>query len=218
MNEKNEKDIIDDEQVKVDNKPNDEVTEDKKQEEVTSNEGAENVDVVEEKKEETTETNEEVETPNSETTETKQVEKVSKDSSAKKAKKKKQTEEDSWFIKIFKEEHKWETYLLGFISCVAIGIGALILTDVLVFKADTPVLSDYPDVVGWVFEIFGIIGLLLFIIPIFRPTKKEIVHLTYPTKKLFLANVFRVFVFITFMALIFLLFESVISAILGKIV
>ncbi len=135
----------------------------------------------------------------------------------KKKKSPKKKEEDSWFIKVLKEEHKWETYLLGFISCVAMGIGALILTDVLVFKPGTPVLSDYPTQIGWIFEIFGIIGFLLFIIPIFKPTKKEIVHLHLPSKKIFGGNVTRVFLFLTIMALVFMLYESVISAILGKL-
>ncbi len=149
--------------------------------------------------------------------EPKKEKKVKKEKDPKKNAKGKK-EEESWFIKVLKEEHKWETYLLGFISCVAIGIGALILTDVLVFKADTPVLSDYPHQVGWVFEIFGIIGFLLFIIPIFKPTTKEAKHLNLPTRTLFLTNVSRVFIFLTIMACIFMLYESVISAILGKFI
>ncbi|MFI3329689.1 MAG: hypothetical protein R3Y05_04255 [bacterium] len=146
-------------------------------------------------------------------TTSKPVEKVEK----KKKNTDKKKEEESWFVKILKEEHKWETYLLGFISCVAMGIGTLFLTDALTFKAGTPILSEYPYHVGWVFVVFGVIGFLLFIIPIFKPTKKEIVHLNYPTKKLFGGNVTRVFLFLTIMALIFMLYESVISAILGKI-
>lgn len=134
-----------------------------------------------------------------------------------KKKKEKKKEEESWFLKVLKEEHKWETYLLGFISCVAMGVGALILTDVVVFDPGTPVLSDYPTQVGWTFSIFGIVGFLLFIIPIFKPTKKEIVHLKLPTKNLFLGNVTRVFLFLTIMALVFMLYESVISAIVGKV-
>ncbi|MFI3252086.1 MAG: hypothetical protein R3Y60_02980 [bacterium] len=153
-------------------------------------------------------TNEEV--VNEEVTTTKAVE-------PKKNNKKKKDEPENWFIKVLKEEHKWETYLLGFISCVAMGIGALVLSDVLVFKDNTPVLGEYSTVVGWVFVAFGLIGFLLFIIPIFKPTKKEIKHLSLPSKGVFGGNVARVFIFLIFMASVFLLYDAVISAVLGAV-
>ncbi len=136
----------------------------------------------------------------------------------KKAKKNKEEEKENWFLKVLKEEHKWETYLLGLSSCLAIGLGVLILTGGLQIKPGTPVLSDYTTLVGWVFTGFGVFGFLLFIIPIFKPTKKELKQLSLPSKKLFLGNIARVFIFITILALIFVLYESVISAILGKLV
>lgn len=132
-----------------------------------------------------------------------------------KKKKEKNKEPESWFIKVLKEEHKWETYLLGFISCFAIGIGALILSGALVFKSGTPVFSEYSNIVGWVFVTFGSLGFLLFIIPIFRPTRKELKHLSLPSKGLFLGNVVRVFLFLIIMASIFLLYDAVISAVRG---
>ncbi len=133
----------------------------------------------------------------------------------KKPKDNKSPEVESWFIKVLKEEHKWETYLLGFISCFAMGIGALILSGVLVFKDGAPVFSTYADAIGWIFVAFGLLGFILFIIPIFRPTRKELKHLSLPSKNLFLGNVTRVFLFLIIMVSVFLLYDSVISAVRG---
>ncbi len=129
----------------------------------------------------------------------------------------KEEEKESLILKYLKEEHKWETYLLGFLSCLSIALGALILTDVLVVNANTWIIGDYPDVFGWVIEVIGIIGLILFIVPIFKPSAKEIKELTPPTRQLFFGNVVRVFLFITILALVFMLYEAFISAVLGKI-
>ncbi len=135
---------------------------------------------------------------------------------AKNKKNKNDKEEVNWFVKVLKEEYKWETYLLGVISCFAIGVGALFLSNAIEFKYGW--LYEYQTLIGWFFEIVGIFGFLLFIIPIFKPTKSEIKMLTLPTKNSFITNVIRVFTFIIILALILVLFESVLSAILGKIV
>ncbi len=135
----------------------------------------------------------------------------------KEKKNKSKDEPQSWFMKVLKEEHKWETYLLGFVSCFAMGLGALILSGVLVFKDGTVLFSDYANVVGWVFVVFGLVGFLLFIIPIFKPTRKEIKHLSLPSKNLFLGNVVRVFIFLIIMASVFMLYDAVISAIKGAL-
>lgn len=145
-----------------------------------------------------------------------QVEEKAEKKKEKKEKKSKKTkEQDSWFMKILKEEHKWETYLLGFISCFAMGVGALILSGEVKFDDNTPVFADYAVLAGWLFVGFGMLGFLLFIIPIFKPTRKEIKHLSYPNRSLFGANICRVFTFLIIMALVFLLYEAVLSAVKG---
>lgn len=118
---------------------------------------------------------------------------------------------------ILSTEYKWETYLLGLLSTMAIALGLLIFSKILVINAGTPFIGNYPKLFAWVILIIGIIGLILFAIPIFKPAVPELKKMSWPTWRVFVANSTRVFIFIIFLALIFVLYESFISALLAKI-
>ncbi len=123
----------------------------------------------------------------------------------------------SKLMEIISKEYKWETYLLGFLSIVAIALGLLIFADVLTVNADTPVIGNIPNLFAWIITIVGVIGLILFAIPIFKPAVPELKKLSWPTWRVFVANTTRVFIFLIVMSLMFLLFESFISAGLSKL-
>ena len=123
----------------------------------------------------------------------------------------------SKLMEILSKEYKWETYLLGFLSVVAIALGLLIFTDVLSVNADTPIIGNYPNLFAWIITIVGVVGLVLFAIPVFKPAVPELKKLSWPTWRVFVANTTRVFIFLIFMSLMFLLFESFISAGLSKL-
>lgn len=118
---------------------------------------------------------------------------------------------------ILSTEYKWETYLLGFLSIVAIALGLLIFTKVLTVNDNTPIIGNYPNLFAWIITIVGAIGLILFAIPIFKPAVPELKKLSWPTWRQFLADTTRVFIFIILFALLFMLYESFISAFLAKI-
>ena len=118
---------------------------------------------------------------------------------------------------ILTTEYKWETYLLGFLSLVAIALGLLIFANVLSVNESTPVIGNYPNLFAWIITVVGVVGLILFAIPLFRPAMPELKKLTFPTFPAFVANATRVFIFIIVIALVFLLYEQFIGALLGFI-
>ena len=118
---------------------------------------------------------------------------------------------------ILTTEYKWETYLLGALSIIAIALGLLIFTDVLTVNSDTPVIGNYPTLFAWIITIVGVVGFILFAIPLFKPAAPEFKKLTFPTFGKFVADATRVFIFIIVIALVFLLYESFIGALLGFI-
>ena len=120
-------------------------------------------------------------------------------------------------VEILTTEYKWETYLLGFLSTVAIALGLLIFADVLTVSETTPLIGNYPNLFAWIITIVGAIGLILFAIPLFKPAAPELKKLTWPTWRVFVANSTRVFIFIIVLAGVFLLYEAFISAFLGFI-
>lgn len=120
-------------------------------------------------------------------------------------------------VEILTTEYKWETYLLGFLSTVAIALGLLIFANVLTVSENTPLIGNYPKLFAWIITIVGAIGLILFAIPLFKPAVPELKKLSWPTWRVFLANSTRVFIFIIVLAGVFLLYEAFISAFLGFI-
>lgn len=120
-------------------------------------------------------------------------------------------------VEILTTEYKWETYLLGFLSVVAIALGLLIFANVLTVSETTPVIGNYPKLFAWIITIVGSIGLILFAIPLFKPAVPELKKLSWPTWRVFVANSTRVFIFIIVLAGVFLLYEAFISAFLGFI-
>ena len=120
-------------------------------------------------------------------------------------------------VEILTTEYKWETYLLGFLSTVAIALGLLIFANVLTVNETTPLIGNFPKLFAWIITIVGAIGLILFAIPLFKPAVPELKKLSWPTWRVFVANSTRVFIFIILMAGVFLLYEAFISAFLGFI-
>ena len=118
-------------------------------------------------------------------------------------------------VEILTTEYKWETYLLGFLSVVAITLGLLIFSNVLTVSETTPLIGNYPKLFAWIITIVGAIGLILFAIPLFKPAVPELKKLSWPTWRVFVANSTRVFIFIIILASVFLLYEAFISAFLG---
>ena len=118
---------------------------------------------------------------------------------------------------ILTTEYKWETYLLGVLSLIAIALGLLIFTEVLTVNEGTPVIGNYPTLFAWIITVVGAVGFILFAIPLFKPAVPELKKLTFPTFRVFVANATRVFIFIIVLAGMLLLFDAFVTALLGFI-
>ena len=123
----------------------------------------------------------------------------------------------SKIAEILTTEYKWETYLLGFLSLVAIAIGLLIFYQILTVNPNTPLIGSSPKLFAWVITVVGAVGLILFAIPLFRPAAPEFSKLSFPKFQAFAADATRVFIFVIVIALVFLLYEQFIGALLGFI-
>ena len=131
--------------------------------------------------------------------------------------KEKNVEKPSRIRTILTTEYKWETYLIGVLSAIALALGLLMVTGVLTIKDSIPIIGTYPKVFQWIILGLAIIGLILFAIPFFRPAVPEIKKLEFPTWRVFIANTTRVFIFIIVLTLLFLLYEAFITALLGRV-
>ena len=118
---------------------------------------------------------------------------------------------------ILTTEYKWETYLLGFLSLVAIALGLLIFSNILTVNENTPLIGNFPKLFAWIITVVGSVGLILFAIPLFKPAMPELKKLSFPRFQAFMADATRVFIFIIVIALVFLLYEQFIGALLGFI-
>lgn len=131
--------------------------------------------------------------------------------------KEKNVEKTSRIRTILSTEYKWETYLIGVLSAVALAIGLLMATGVLTIKESVPIIGAVPKLFQWLIIGLAILGLVLFAISFFRPALPEISKLEFPTWRVFVANTTRVFIFIIILTLLFLLYEAFITALLGRV-
>ena len=126
-------------------------------------------------------------------------------------------EQQSKLREVLSKEYKWETYLLGAVSAVALALALLMLTGVLTINSSIPVIGKNPLVFEIIVLVLSIVGLVLFAIPFFRPAAPEVKKLSFPTWRVFLANTVRVFLFLIITVLLFLLYEAFITAFLGRV-
>ncbi len=134
--------------------------------------------------------------------------------------KKKRDKEDnkpSRILEYLKTEHKWENYLFLVISIVVLMLGILILTGVLVVREDFPLIGKNATVYGWVLVVVAGLGTLYALFPFYKPCFPEFKKITWLKGMKLLGDIVRVFLFITIFTLLFLLYDSFISQILGYI-
>jgi preprotein translocase subunit SecE len=117
-----------------------------------------------------------------------------------------------------KTEHKWENYLFVAVSIITLVLGTLILNGALVVRDDFPLIGDHPNVLAWILIGFASIALLYSLWPFFKPAFPEFKKITWLTLPKFLADAARVFIFMTIMVLMILLFNYLISGLLANII
>ena len=114
-------------------------------------------------------------------------------------------------------EYKFENFLLVALSLLAIVFGVLILQDTFSIPADAFLVGQYGDVFAWVLIVLGVISLLLWAIPFYRPSVSEIKHIKGLKRREFFGNVLKVIVFTIVLALIFFAFDLLIEVVISWI-
>lgn len=130
----------------------------------------------------------------------------------------KSEEHPSRILQYFKEEHKWENYVLLIASIITLLLGALIITGATVVRPDFPLFGTNPDALGWTLVVIAGAGTLYGLYPFFKPAFPEFKKITWLTGKKFLGNAVRVFIFLIVFTLLFLLYDAFITQILAKII
>lgn len=119
-------------------------------------------------------------------------------------------------IEILTTEYKWENLLLGVLATVSAAFAVMIITGILVVNRDFPVIGDYPMVFAWLLLVISIVGILLVVYPFFLPALPELKKVTWATRPVLLDAAVRVFLFMIFLALVFLFYDFVIVGLLGQ--
>ena len=134
--------------------------------------------------------------------------------------KKKRDKEDfkpSRILEYLKTEHKWENYVFLAISVIVLMLGILILTGVLVVKEDFPLIGEHSTVYGWVLVVVAGLGTLYALYPFYKPCFPEFKKISWLKGAKLVGDIIRVFLFIIIFTLLFLLYDSFISQVLGYI-
>jgi preprotein translocase subunit SecE len=122
----------------------------------------------------------------------------------------------SRILEVLNKDYKWETYLYIVVSLFLIEIGALILTGVISFKDNIPLIGTYPKGFAIAIVIIGSLSLVYAIFPFLRTAFPEIKKTTWPTWALFLGNAAKTFVFLIAFTLIYHMFDIIIGELLSR--
>ncbi|MGM9971476.1 MAG: preprotein translocase subunit SecE [Anaeroplasmataceae bacterium] len=127
----------------------------------------------------------------------------------------KDAEQKSRILEYLKSEHKWENYVLLFLSLFALVLGCLIINETLTVNSDFPIIGDFPKVFAWILIGLSAFALILSMYPFFKPAFPEFKKIKWPRPKAFLADTARVFIFLIILVLLFLLYDAFISKLMG---
>ena len=133
------------------------------------------------------------------------------------ATKEKQVEKKSKLVEILSKDYRWENYVFFIISLLVLLLGVLILTDTITINPDAFLIGPIADIFAWIMVAFGGLALIYAVYPFFKPAFPEIKRVSWLKGKKYFGNVLRVFIFIIILALLFLLFDMFITAVLAKI-
>lgn len=116
-----------------------------------------------------------------------------------------------------KEEHKWDNYLFLAVSVLLFVLGLLFLNDTLTVNDSFPLIGGHTTAVGVTLTVIGALAILYALWPFVKPAIPEFRKITWLDKKTFIGNIIRTFVFILIFVGLFILYDYLITGILGKI-
>lgn len=127
-------------------------------------------------------------------------------------------EDHSRILEYLASEHKWENYLLLFLSLFALVLGCLIVNDTLTVNEDFPLIGNFPNVFAWILIGLASVALLLSLYPFFKPAFPEFKKITWMRPRAFFADTARVFIFLIILVALFLLYDAFVSKLIGLII
>lgn len=118
---------------------------------------------------------------------------------------KKKKEEKSRILEVLTKEYKYENLVLGALALIVALIACYLITGDLVFNSGWNFIQGREKAIGWGLVLFagGIIVALL--VPFFKPSMEEVDKVTFPDGKEMRIQSTRVFAFMIFFAVIFLI-------------
>lgn len=116
-------------------------------------------------------------------------------------------------LEILTKEYPGEKVLLAILGLMVIVVGVYVLEDVYVHFKDSVfgILDDRwkINIFAWVVIAIGAAAFLLAIWPFFTPSIAEMKKVSWPTRNVMINHTLRVFGFILFLALFFLILELI---------
>ena len=122
----------------------------------------------------------------------------------------------SRILEILSKDYKWESYLFIFLSIVLIILGTFILNGTLTVKQEIVIIGQYPTAFAWVLVTLGVLSLVYAAYPFLKLSFPELKKVKWPTWSKFLSDSFKTFIFMVIFTLLFLMFDIIISELLGK--
>jgi preprotein translocase SecE subunit len=109
---------------------------------------------------------------------------------------------------VFSKEYKYEGLILLILSIVSLVLGTLVLLghsgkDGLTIPSYVWLIGTYPKLMAWILIGLAVIGLILSVIPFFKPSVEEFKRVTWLTGSQLLKNTGIVVTFVIIMALFF---------------
>ncbi len=169
-------------------------------------------EIKEEESVENTASNEEIDAPKLE------VKKVNKEKDKKPQKVQAEAQDKSRILEYLKNEHKWENYVLLFLSLFALVLGLLILNGTLQVSESFPLIGNFPKVFAGVLVGLAVLAILLSLWPFFKPAFPELKRVTWPRRRDFAADTARVFIFMIILVCVFLLYDAFISRLIKLLI
>ncbi len=114
---------------------------------------------------------------------------------------------------IIKNDYKIENIILTIIATLAAAFSMLIITGEITINDNVAIIGQFPVVFGWILFGISIIGLGLVVYPFVFSAFPEIKKTSWPSKKDYLLNVTRVFVFMALMTFFLIFFDYIVAQI-----
>lgn len=126
-------------------------------------------------------------------------------------------EKENWFIKAMKTEYRFENAIFLVLCAILLVMGVLILNKTIPINENAPLIGKIVTPFSITLIVVTSLGVLYGLYPVFKPSFPEYKKITWPTWSLFGKNTIRTFIFMLIFTATFILYDSLITSLLGLI-